>query len=257
MDGPVRLTVIGMSGSYPGPDSPASCYLVEQAYAGGVFRVLLDLGNGALGGLQRHIELDQVDAVLFSHLHADHCLDLCGFYVVRKYMQGCAGTAPVPVYGPTGTADRMARAYDLPTDPGMRHEFDFREFPAGGFTLGPLQIRTTRVAHPVEAYALRVEAGGRSLVYSGDTGVCDPLVDLASGADLFLCEASFLEAPDNPPDLHLTGRQAGEHATRAGAGRLVLTHIPPAVDSKQVLREAEGAFAGDVDLARVGATYTL
>jgi ribonuclease BN (tRNA processing enzyme) len=257
MDARVRLTIIGMSGSYPGPESAASCYLVEQEYDGRVFRLLLDLGNGALGELQRHIELDQVDAVLLSHLHADHCLDLCGFYVVRRYFMG-ASWPGVPVYGPAGTADRMAAAYDLPADPGMHQEFDFRELADGDdFALGPFRVRTTRVAHPVEAYALRVEADGGSLVYSGDTGVCDALVALAEGADLFLCEASFMEAKDNPPDLHMTGRQAGEHATRAGARRLVLTHIPPAIDAKQVLRDAEGAFAGDVDLARVGATYTL
>lgn len=252
----MKLTVIGMSGSYPGPDSAASCYLLEQEHDGGVYRVLLDLGNGALGTLQRYLELDQVDAVLLSHLHADHCLDLCGYYVVRKYAEG--GPWPrIPVYGPDGTADRMARAYDLPNDPGMHHEFDFHAFPEGGFTLGPFQVRTTRVVHPVPAYAIRVEAGGRSLVYSGDTGACDALIEAAEGADLLLCEASFVENEHNPPGLHLTGRQAGEHASRAGVRRLVLTHIPPAVDSKAVFREAESAFPGDLDVARVGQTYSL
>ncbi|MGH3354811.1 MAG: MBL fold metallo-hydrolase [Nocardioidaceae bacterium] len=252
----MKLTIIGMSGSFPGPDSPASCYLVEQEYDGGVFRVLLDLGNGALGVLQRHIDIGQVDAVLLSHLHADHCLDLCGYYVVRKYAPG--GPWPtIPVYGPEGTADRMARAYDLPVDPGMRNEFEFRTFPDGDFTLGPFRVRTARVAHPVTAYGIRLETGGRSLVYSGDTGACDALVDLAAGTDLMLCEASFVEADHNPPNLHLTGREAGEHATRAAARRLVLTHIPPIVDAKQVFREAESAYSGDLDVARVGATYVL
>jgi ribonuclease BN (tRNA processing enzyme) len=252
----VKLTIIGMSGSYPGPDSAASCYLVEQEHDGRVYRLLLDLGNGALGVLQRHVDLAQVDAVLLSHLHADHCLDLCGYYVVRKYAPG--GPWPrIPVYGPEGTADRMARAYDLDPEPGMKQEFDFRAFPPGAFTLGPFLVRTTRVAHPVAAYAIRLEAGGGSLVYSGDTGVCDDLVHLAEGADLLLCEASFVETPDNPPDLHLTGRQAGEHATRAGARRLVLTHIPPHVDTKLVFREAEETYAGDLEIARPGAVYAL
>jgi ribonuclease BN (tRNA processing enzyme) len=252
----VKLTIIGMSGSYPGPDSPASCYLVEQEHDGRPFRLLLDLGNGALGPLQRHVDLDQVDAVLLTHLHADHCLDLCGYYVVRKYAPG--GPRPrIPVYGPAGTADRMARAYDLAPDPGMHNEFDFRAFPADGFSLGPFQVRTTQVTHPVAAYAIRLETQGRSLVYSGDTGACDALVEIARGADLFLCEASFTEASDNPPDLHLTGRQAGEFAARAHVRRLVLTHVPPMVDGKQVFAEAEAVYAGDLDLARSGATYTL
>jgi ribonuclease BN (tRNA processing enzyme) len=252
----VKLTVIGMSGSYPGPDSPASCYLVEQEHDGRPFRLLLDLGNGALGPLQRHIDLDQVDAVLLTHLHADHCLDLCGYYVVRKYAPG--GPWPrIPVYGPAGTADRMARAYDLPLHPGMHNEFDFRPFPADGFSVGPFWVRTARVAHPVAAFAIRLETQGRSLVYSGDTGVCNALVEIARGADLFLCEASFTEGSDNPPDLHLTGRQAGESATRADVRRLVLTHVPPVVDSKQVFAEAEAVYSGELDLARCGATYTL
>ncbi|MGH3366250.1 MAG: MBL fold metallo-hydrolase [Nocardioidaceae bacterium] len=245
-----------MSGSYPGPDSPASCYLVEQQHDGRVFRVLLDLGNGALGELQRHVELDQVDAVLLSHLHADHCLDLCGYYVVRRYAPD-GPWSPLPVYGPEGTADRMARAYDLPPDPGMHREFDFRRLPAGPTDLGPFRVSTTRVSHPVPAYAIRLEADGRSLVYSGDTGESDALVQLADRTDLLLCEASFLENHHNPPNLHLTGRQAGEHATRAGVRRLVLTHIPPAIDSKQVLREAEATYSGDIEVARTGAVYPL
>jgi ribonuclease BN (tRNA processing enzyme) len=252
----MKLTVIGCSGSYPGPDSPASCYLVEQEHDGGVYRLLLDLGNGALGPLQRYVRLDEIDAVLLSHLHADHCMDLCGYYVVRKYGDG-APLPPIPVYGPDGVADRMARAYDLPTDPGMHHEFEFRTFPAAGFSLGPFEVSTAVVAHPVPAYAIRLDVAGRSLAYSGDTGECEALADLAGGVDLLLCEASFVEAPDNPPDLHLTGTQAGQHATRAAARRLVLTHVPPHIDAKQVLREAEGAYAGELELARPGATYTL
>ena len=252
----MKLTVIGMSGSYPGPDSPASCYLVEQEHDGRPFRLLLDLGNGALGPLQRHVDLDQVDAVLLSHLHADHCIDLCGYYVVRKYAQD--GPWPrIPVYGPAGTADRLARAYDIDPDPGMRQEFDFHTYPDGEFAVGPFRVRTARVAHPVPAYALRLESRGRSLIYSGDTGACDALVEIARGADLFLCEASFTESLDNPPDLHLTGRQAAESAALADVGRLVLTHVPPAVDGAKVLAEAEGTYDGELDLARSGAIYTL
>ncbi len=252
----MKLTIVGMSGSYPGPESPASCYLVEQEHEGRVFRLLLDLGSGALGALQRYVELDQVDAVLLSHLHADHCLDLCGYYVVRKYAPG-APMPRIPVYGPEGAADRMARAYDLEPSPGMHEEFDFRTFPGEPFSVGPFVVRTARVAHPVPAYAIRLETAGSTLVYSGDTGACDALVDIADHADLLLCEASFVEAPDNPPDLHLTGRQAGEHAARADVRRLVLTHIPPHIDAKLVFREAEGVFPGDLDVARAGATYTL
>lgn len=91
----MRLTIIGCSGSFPGPDSPSSCYLLEAEG----FRMLLDFGNGALGALQRHLGLYDVDAICLSHLHADHCLDMCPYHVVRTYSPeaccpGCRCTRP-------------------------------------------------------------------------------------------------------------------------------------------------------------------
>jgi ribonuclease BN (tRNA processing enzyme) len=251
----VRLTVIGCSGSYPGPDSPASCYLLEAEHEGRTWRVLLDLGNGALGVLQRHIDPVTVDGVLLSHLHADHCLDLCGFYVLRKYHP--EGPQPrVPVWGPSGTAVRMAKAYDLDEDPGMNAEFEFLPY-AGPILLGPFTITPAKVAHPVVAYGLRIEADGRTLAYSGDTGTCSALVETARAADLFLCEASFLEGHANPPDLHLTGAEAGRMASDAGARRLVLTHVPPWHDREVMLREAAETYDGPLELAVPGKTYEV
>ncbi|GAB3963751.1 MBL fold metallo-hydrolase [Actinoallomurus acanthiterrae] len=249
----MRLTVIGCSGSFPGPDSPASCYLVE---ADG-FAILLDLGSGALGPLQRHIGLYEIEAVLLSHLHADHCMDLCGYWVARTYAP--EGPKPrIPVYGPQGVADRMARAYDLELDPGMRQAFDFHTLRPGAFRLGPFTITTAPMSHPVEAYGFRVEHGGAAIAYSGDTGECDELVELARGVDLLLAEASFLDRPDLPPDLHLSARQAGEHAARAGAGRLVLTHLVPWNDSASILAEAKSSgYGGPIELAAQGAVYEL
>jgi ribonuclease BN (tRNA processing enzyme) len=247
----VKLTVVGCSGSFPGPASPASCYLIEVDG----FRVLLDLGNGALGALQQYANLYEIDAVLLSHLHADHCIDLCSYYVARKYCP--AGPQPrIPVWGPIGTADRMARAYDMPARPGMRDEFDFREFPSGSFALGPLRVTTDLMAHPVEAFGMRIEHGGKVLTYSGDTGECDSLVRLAKDADLFLCEASFQDGRDDARDVHLNGRQAAEHALRAGVGRLVVTHIPPWNDPDRTLAETS-PFDGPVSLAHAGAVYGI
>jgi ribonuclease BN (tRNA processing enzyme) len=252
----VRLTVIGASGSYPGPDSPASCYLLEADHEGRTFRMLLDMGSGALGVLHRFIDPVSVEAVLVSHLHADHCLDLCGFYVLRKYHP--TGAQPrIPVWGPVDTDRRMAKAYDLDEDPGMNEEFDFTLYPDEAFTVGPFTVTARRVAHPVTAYGLRITADGRTLAYSGDTGTCDALVDTARDADFFLCEASFLEGCDNPPDLHLTGAEAGMMATKAGARRLVLTHVPPWHDSAIMLAEASETFDGPLELAVPGVTYQI
>jgi ribonuclease BN (tRNA processing enzyme) len=258
----MRLTVVGCSGSYPGPESPASCYLLEADHVSAsgesrTWRILLDLGNGALGQLQRYADPLEVDAVLLSHLHADHCLDLCGYYVMRKYHP--SGAQPrIPVWGPAGTAQRMARAYDLPDEPGMWEEFDFREHdPARRVEIGPFLVQARQVLHPVDAFALRVTAGDRVLVYSGDTGPCAALDEAASGAHLLLAEASFQSGAANPPDLHLTGRDCGRTAAAAGVERLVLTHVPPWYDPEVARDEARQEWSGPVELARAGATYDV
>lgn len=247
----MKLTVVGCSGSFPSAESACSSYLVE---ADG-FRLLLDMGNGALGELQRHIGLYDLDAVFLSHLHADHCIDMCGYFVARYYRQeGRCG--PLPVYGPEGTEQRLTTAYaDTPSPTSMSEVFDFHTLKSGSFDIGPFSIRTERVAHPVEAYAIRLEHAGKTLTYSGDTGVCEPLHELAVGADLFLCEASFTYGKEDIPDLHLNGREAGAHARRANVGRLVLTHIPPWTDGSQNLADARAVYDGPTELAAPGAVY--
>ena len=252
----MRMTVVGCSGSYPGPDSPASCYLVEADLDGRTWRIVLDLGNGALGALHRYADPLTIDAVLLSHLHADHCIDLTSYYVLRKYHPAGA-PAPIPVYGPDGTPGRLARAYDLPKSPGMTEEFTFHYYPDHRFTIGPFTITASAVTHPVPAYAMRIEADDSTLVYSGDTGTCPAIIEIARDADLFLCEASFVHGSDNPPDLHLTGVEAGQAATAAGARRLVLTHVPPWHDSRRMLDEAASSYSGPLELAAAGNTYQL
>ncbi len=253
----MRLTVIGCSGSYAGPDSAASCYLVEaDAPDGRTWRVLLDLGSGALGTLHRFIDPLEIDAVVLSHLHPDHYFDLSGLYVIWKYHPD--GPRPrIPVFGPAGVEKQAARAYGLPVETGMSAEFAFHEYDEQPIELGPFTIRSTRVVHPVAAFGLRVEADDAVLAYSGDTGPCDALVELAKGVDLLLAEAAFQTGRDNPVDLHLTGGDAAAAATAAGAARLVLTHIPPWHDAQVSLAEAVAAFDGPVELAATGSTYEL
>jgi len=250
----MKLTVVGCSGSFPSAESACSSYLVE---ADG-FRLLLDMGNGALGELQRHCGLYDLDAVLLSHLHADHCIDMCGYFVARYYRHDGGPAHAIPVYGPQGTERRLNTAYgDLPDEKCMSEVFDFRTLEPGTFRLGPFSVTTDRVSHPVEAFGFRVEHAGKSLTYSGDTGASDALLALADGTDLFLCEASFTYGKEDIPALHLNGREAGEHADRAGAGRLVLTHIPPWTDPDINLTDAREVFDGPVELAKPGAVYEL
>ncbi|MCF6525604.1 MBL fold metallo-hydrolase [Streptomyces sp. JJ36] len=253
----MKLTVVGCSGSFPSADSACSSYLVE---ADG-YRLLLDMGNGALGELQRHCGLYDLDAVALSHLHADHCIDMCAYFVARYYRHEGGRCAPIPVYGPEGTEKRLTTAYaDTPSDSSMSEVFDFRTLaPGTEFAAGPFDVRTERVRHPVEAYGFRLthRASGTVLTYSGDTGPCAQIDALAADADLLLCEASFTHGKENIPELHLTGLEAGQCAQRAGAARLVLTHVPPWTDPQTNLRDAKSAFDGPVELARPGAVYEL
>jgi ribonuclease BN (tRNA processing enzyme) len=246
----VRLTVVGCSGSAPGPASAASCYLVE--YDG--FRLLVDLGNGAFGALQTLADPDTVDAVYLSHLHADHCLDVAPFVVWHRY-SGRASGRRVPLHAPAGAERRLALAYDV-EGPPLRDVFDFAVVTPGSFTLGPFAVETARTAHPVECHAVRLTAGDRSLVYTGDTGPCAGVVELACGADVLLAEAAHPDEPGLPDGLHLTGRQAGEHAMAAAVGRLLITHVPPWVDADAQLAAARAVFPA-AELVRPGARYDI
>jgi ribonuclease BN (tRNA processing enzyme) len=243
----MRLTVIGCSGSFPGPDSPSSCYLAEAEG----FRLVIDMGNGALGVLQRYAELFSIDAICVSHLHADHCVDVGSYWIARQFAPD--GPRPaIPVYGPPGTADRIkpflgqrSREYD-------QVPFEFRDLAVGPLEIGPFRVTTDHMNHPLETFGFRVEHAGARLAYSADTGECEALVRLAEGADLLLCEASFLEGPDNAPNVHLTARQAGEHATRAWARQLILTHLVPWNDRERSRSEAAQTYQGPLSLATSG-----
>ncbi len=255
----MRLTVVGCSGSFPGPESAASCYLVTADDADGrTWRVLLDLGSGALGPLQRHTSLYDVDAVLLSHLHPDHCLDLTGLYVALKYRPG--GPAPaVRVHGPSRTAERLARAYDGLPATGMSAELDVRPWTAGeAEQIGPFTVTPYAVKHPIEAYGLRVEADGAVLAYTGDTDATPNLTPLCHDADLVLADSAFVEGRDEARGVHLTARRAAQAVTEAGGvRRLVLTHLPPWNDPELARRQAAEVWTGPLDLATAGATFEL
>lgn len=265
----MKLTIVGCSGSFPGPQSPASCYLLSAEWEGRTWRILLDLGNGALGALQRYMDLRDIDGVFLSHLHPDHCMDLCGLHVAVHWDPSGWGLPRIPVWGPAATADRMANAYGLDPDPGMHEDFDFRSWKERtSVSIGPFTVTPYRVLHPIEeAYALRVEVSEADesgvvrphvLAYSGDTDACDGLVDSAKDADVFLCEAAFHEGRDDAiTGVHLTGKRAGDVATRASARRLLLTHLPVWNDAAMTVREARESYGGHLAVAVAGVSYSV
>lgn len=260
----MKLTVVGCAGSFAGPDSPASCYLVQAEHEGRLWNLLLDLGNGALGALQRFIDPLTIDAVVLSHLHPDHCADLSGLHVVLRYHPHLERTISVPVWGPRGTAGRIARGAGV-TEEEAAHpellapEYEFRELSDGeSFETGPFTITAYRVNHPVEGYGLRVEADGKVLAYTGDTDSSPALTPLLTGADLALTDSAFADGRDEAEGIHLSGRRAAEAAVAAGGvRRLMLTHIPSWNDPEQCRSEAATVWPGDVELAEPFASYDV
>ena len=252
----VRITVLGCSGSVTGPDSPASGYLLT---APGAPPLVIDFGNGVLGSLQRHADPNAVQ-VLLSHLHADHCIDLPALFVWRRYH-------PIPavgkalMYGPSDTWSRLAQAsspFGGEVD-DFSDIFDVRHWNDGEeVEFGSVRVLPRAVAHPTEAYGLRfTDASGAVFTFSGDTGMCDAIIDLAQGADVFLCEASWTHDPSRPPDLHLSGTEAGQAATRAGVAELLLTHIPPWTSREDVISEAKAEFDGPVHAVVCGESFPV
>ena len=247
----MRLTVLGCSGTFPSAESGCSAYLVERDG----FRLLVDAGNGAIGALQRYIGLLDLDAVVLSHLHADHCVDLVAYSYARRYHPD--QPPRLVVHGPRGTAERLSQVFDKPPPDGLHDVYDFRTTAPGTTRIGPFDVTLTPTAHPIECYAVTLAAGGRRLTYSADTGPSDDVVRGAAGSDVFLCESTWLDGDDYPRDLHMTARQAGEHAARADVGRLVLIHTTAYLDQDAFVEQAGQAFGGPIERAAPGSVYDL
>ncbi|WP_062519948.1 MBL fold metallo-hydrolase [Demequina silvatica] len=260
----MRLTVVGSAGSLAGPESPASCYLVAGEDADGrTWRIVLDLGSGAIGPLQRYCDPATVDAVVISHGHPDHCADLAALSVLRRY--GPAkdqDLAPIPVYGPPGIDERFLQVAGA-TD---RHDLEpFAFTPVHGddaVAVGPFTLTFATAWHPVPAVAVRVtgpsESGGdASLVFTGDTDRCDEVLDLALNCDVLLAEAGWAHSRVNPEGVHMNGTQAGTLARDAVVGDLVVTHVASWVDPAGTLELAAVAFGAPVSLAVPGAVHVL
>jgi ribonuclease BN (tRNA processing enzyme) len=235
--GAVLLTVIGCSGSAPGPDSACSCYLIEQDG----FALLLDVGNGASGPLQRHLAPRDVDAVILSHAHSDHYIDIGQL----QYLRNVAAAPPLPIIAPS----------NLPGLVLMPHpeSWAFALPQSGPVRLGPLTARLARVAHgQMECWATRI---GDALCYTADTEPCAALDELAGGCGVLLAEASGLDGDHLPR--HLTAGDAGRLAARSGTRLLVLTHLRPWQDHARLLAEAVAHAPCPVILAQPGLRIAL
>jgi ribonuclease BN (tRNA processing enzyme) len=250
----VQITVLGKSPSWEDAGGACSGYLIEHRG----FRLLLDCGNGVFAKLRLVCDYAAVDAVLITHLHADHFLDLVPYsYALqhgphppaRPALHVPSGATAVfrRVVGSWGNQELIEAAFDV-------HEYDG----ARELSLGPLTVRLRRVPHYTTTYAVDLASdGGGRFTFSADCGPNQPVVELAAGTDLLLIEATLAAPEEEPQRGHLTPREAGEHGRRAGARRLIVTHFSDQLDPELVRAEAAEGFAGEVELAREGAVYSV
>jgi ribonuclease BN (tRNA processing enzyme) len=247
----LSVTVLGATGSYPGPDGACSGYLVRS----GDTSIMVDAGPGTVSNLQAHVGLGDLNAVVLSHCHPDHWTDLL---VLRTAWRWGLGREGLRVYG-TAENLEMARALTSTSAGRLDPTLDWQVV-AGGteVEVGACRLSFSRTDHYVETLALRVDdREGGSLAYSADTGPEWSFAELGQGIDLGLCESTFEDDQAADGVLHLSARQAGEMARAAGVARLVLTHLLPGADSGAHRRQAEQAFGAPVEIATVHERYDL
>jgi ribonuclease BN (tRNA processing enzyme) len=248
----MRLHVLGSSGGYPRADNPCSGFLLEGEEA----RIWIDAGHGTFAPLRGLLDFRQLDAIVLSHIHPDHCVDLFALHVATLWGEGQG--LRFPLYAPPDSRETLAA---LLFEDGLAKfdaAFDFHPIEQGSeIEIGPVRGRFLRTQHPIHTLAMRLETPSGVLTYSADTGPETDLVGLAAGSDLALFEATYQEAYRGAP-VHLSATEAGERAQRAGVGRLALTHGWPPLDSRISLEEGTAAAGGiPVSLALPGGVIEI
>ncbi|MGQ4420460.1 MBL fold metallo-hydrolase [Streptomyces sp. SAS_269] len=252
---PLTLTVLGAASPHPGPDRPCSGYLL----AGGGAEVWVDAGPGTFAALQRHTDPARLTAIWISHLHADHSADLLAAAYAFAF-GGMTPAAPVPVYAPQDCARRLAGFFGRQDIEFLKGVFDFRALYDGhDVRHWNLRLTARAVAHDTEAYGLRAECQGSVLAYSGDSGPCAALSELAARADLFLCEADIDEhrGGEHFSQVHLTPEDAGRVAREARVRELLVTHVGPTLTRAAAAARAAEVFGRPTRAAVEGDTHAV
>ena len=238
----MRLTVLGGSGAWPAPGGGCSGYLVEHEG----FRLLLDPGYATVPRLLELLPAAELDAVLVTHGHPDHCADLNP--LLRARVLG-GGAAALPVHALPGSLDAVL-ALDHP--PMLDGSYELHDL-AATERIGPFAVRSARLPHFVPNLGIRLTAGDETLAYTGDAAPDDATVELARDVDLLLAEASFVDAvPERQRGGLNSAATVGRQAARAGARRLVLAHLFPTTDRAAAIAAAAASFPGPVAVATPG-----
>jgi ribonuclease BN (tRNA processing enzyme) len=249
----VKVTVLGSAGSHPGNGRACSSYLVSA----GDHHLLLDCGNGSVANLLDAVDPAALDAVLISHLHPDHFVDLYGLHYALRFHPN--GGKKVDVYAPAGARELLTSVLLGDTADSFVKHLPMHVAAAGQhYDLGPFAVELFAAHHPIETLASRITVDGRIIAYSGDSAPTPDLVSCAEDVDLFICDATWVsrDAPF-PEGVHMTGTEAGMVAAEAGAERLMITHVFPQRLPEQVAADAETVYDGIVWVANDREEYEL
>ncbi|HYE81200.1 MAG TPA: MBL fold metallo-hydrolase [Clostridia bacterium] len=245
----MKLTVLGNNGPYPKAGGACSGFLLDS----GESKVVLDFGSGVLSRLQQFIDIEDITAIILSHLHGDHIGDISVLRYAAdiKLMKGRM-EKPIKIYAPSEPAEEFER---------LKYKKALEVIainPAEMLLIGDLRISFREMVHSYKNYAVCVEKSLRRFVYSGDTCMNDGIIEFARNADLFLCEAGLLERDDKCiRAMHLTAREAAQIAEDAGAKRLLLTHFLPGTNPEHYINEATSVYNGIMELAGENKSYFI
>lgn len=244
----MKITTLGIWGGYPKANSATSSFLIEH----NGFHCLIDCGSGVLASLQNHLALDQLDAVVISHYHADHIADIGSLQYSRLIQYYLGQPSPIlPIYGHTQDQEQFTKL-------SYKEQTQAIEITADQtIQIGPFTVTFCPTVHPVYCLAIKFEVEGKSAVFTADTEWTDALIPFSMQADILFSEANLYEEHIGISPGHLAGSQAGELAQQAEVKQLVLTHLPHHGDVQDILNEAEKTFVGAVELAVAGKVYTL
>lgn len=254
----MRLTVIGKSPAWEDAGGACSCYLVEE----GDVRLVIDCGNGALAQLRRRIDYTAIDAVLISHLHADHFLDLVPWAYALTLGPSAGQNGKPLLLCPPGSREFFRTVVGAwGSEALIESAFEIQEYEVGSsHRLGEIAIALHPVPHFSLTHAVELTApGGGRIVYGADCRINETLIDAATGAEVLISEATLAE-PDPAPLAergHMAPSEAGRLAGAAGVGRLVLTHISDQLDQVKALADARAEFGGPVEVAEPGSSWEI
>ncbi|MGM9922405.1 MAG: MBL fold metallo-hydrolase [Bhargavaea sp.] len=239
----MKVIPVGIWGGYPKAESATSSFLIEHEG----FRVLFDCGSGVLAQVQKYVSLDEIDAVVISHYHADHVADVGSlqYHHLIAYYTG-RPLRKLTFYGHDRDADGFGKLTYKEVAEGHAVA------PGETYEIGPFSVTFAETVHPVYCLAARFEADGKAAVFTADTEFHEPLAEFASGADLLVSESNLYEEYKGKSPGHMAGSEAGELARLAGAKRLLLTHLPQDGDVQLILSAAQEAFGGSARLAEAG-----